>query len=78
MVMTTAHLTLTALMALREQLPDEDDLRRVFVDDAIWSVREAMRFEQCGLSVAEWWRQIGRRMGEQRGVSLASGKSNND
>jgi hypothetical protein len=61
---TSKQLLLTALIALRETLPDENDPRRVFVDDVIWSVREAIHFEQCSISVAEWWEHLGPRDGD--------------
>ena len=69
--MTTKQM-LTELLAFREQLPNEDDPCRVFVDDMIWSVREAMAWEQYGHPVTDRWKQLGLRTGDSTAFSLTN------
>jgi hypothetical protein len=62
--MTSKQQLLDDLMGIRAQLADDGHPCRVFMEDMIWSAREAMAWEQYGHSVADWWKQFGLRTGD--------------
>jgi hypothetical protein len=65
--MTSKQQLLDDLMGVRAQLADDEwSPCRVFVEDMIWSVREAISFEREGHPVAGWCRQLGLRVGDSR------------